>query len=450
MRRWPHFYLSGKEAKAWSGQVLRALSIHLILTSVLWIGVHSLEARASLSTSSAPESWDEASLRNAQGLLPEDTILLLYELRNRQSSLWLVSSESILEFELPSRESIVPVAMEYWSLLSEGYKKSQATQTKLKGVLLSKMILRPAAGHLGKAKLVIVPDAPLQIVPFADLSGLDGQPLIRDHEIVVLPSGVSPPDLQQILRQRTERSDWARPLAVLADPVFSREDPRLEKSLQDPPASVSGESASGLRRLPHTSVEAAGILSLLPRGEAFVAVGFDADRETLFNLSKARILHFATHAILEDSRKSSGIVLSTVNRGGFAQDGFVTADEIDNLDLQATELVVLSACDSARGQVTEGVDGLTRSFITAGSKWAVGSVWNVNDEATKELMIRFYSGMLKGHLSPSAALRAAQLSMLENSRWREPYFWAGFILQGGWGSISSIDKPVLTSTDLFR
>ena len=94
----------------------------------------------------------------------------------------------------------------------------------------------------------------------------------------------------------------------------------------------------------------------------------------------------------------------------------------------------LSACQTALGQDVkgEGLVGLTRAFIYAGAPRVVASLWQVNDLATAELMKKFYRGMLQQRLRPAAALRAAQLEMSREPRWKAPYFWAGFVLQGEW------------------
>jgi CHAT domain-containing protein len=97
-------------------------------------------------------------------------------------------------------------------------------------------------------------------------------------------------------------------------------------------------------------------------------------------------------------------------------------------------LVVLSACRTALGRdfKGEGFVGLTRAFMYAGAPRVVGSLWATDDKATAELMLRFHRKMLKGNLPPAAALRAAQIEMARDARWRQPFFWSGFVLQGEW------------------
>jgi CHAT domain-containing protein len=126
-------------------------------------------------------------------------------------------------------------------------------------------------------------------------------------------------------------------------------------------------------------------------------------------------------------------VLSLVDQSGQPQDGFLSLSEIYNLRLN-TDLVVLSACQTGLGRQVrgEGLVGLTRGFMYAGSPRVVASLWAVGDRATAELMRRFYTAMLKRKLPPAAALRAAQLSMMREARWSAPQEWAGFVFQGEW------------------
>jgi len=163
---------------------------------------------------------------------------------------------------------------------------------------------------------------------------------------------------------------------------------------------------------------------------------FKASLQTLrtTDLSKYRYIHFATHGLLNSEHPElSGIVLSLVNEKGQRVDGFLQLQEIYNLKLSA-DLVVLSACQTALGKDVngEGLIGLTRGFMYAGAKSVVGSLWKVDDSATAALMGVFYKEMLTNGKRPAAALRTAQISISNEKRWRSPYYWAGFVLQGEW------------------
>jgi CHAT domain-containing protein len=189
-------------------------------------------------------------------------------------------------------------------------------------------------------------------------------------------------------------------------------------------------------RLPGTREEAEQIVAMVPATESRLALDFAANRETATNaeLGQYRYVHFSTHGLLNSVHPElSGVVFSLVNERGEAQDGFLRAHEIFNLKLPA-EVVVLSACQTGIGKEIrgEGIVSLTRGFMHAGAPRVVVSLWAVSDRATTQLMVRFYQGMLKEGMRPAAALRAAQLSLMNNKRWTSPYYWASFTLQGEW------------------
>ncbi|MEY2457530.1 MAG: hypothetical protein QOK06_2630, partial [Acidimicrobiaceae bacterium] len=285
-------------------------------------------------------------------------------------------------------------------------------------------------------------------------------PLIANHEIVNLPSAST---LSVVRGELAGRPQAPRSVIALADPVFMKDDERVkrirDKQLRDSAKSgneapVRGENAidrqlvkatedTGVAtegmyvpRLPGTRQEAQQIVAMTPPAESRLALDFAASRETATNaeLSQYRYVHFSTHGLLNSVHPElSGLVFSLVNERGETQDGFLRAHEIFNLKLPA-EVVVLSACQTGIGKDIrgEGLVSLTRGFMHAGAPRVVVSLWDVSDWGTTELMVRFYHGMLKEGMRPAAALRAAQVSLMNNKRWASPYYWASFTLQGEW------------------
>jgi CHAT domain-containing protein len=189
--------------------------------------------------------------------------------------------------------------------------------------------------------------------------------------------------------------------------------------------------------LPFTRDEAEAILALAPENSRQSYFDFSANRAaaTGDELGKARIIHFATHGFLNSlNPELSGLVLTLVNEKGEAQDGYLLAPELYSLRLPATQLAVLSACQTGLGKEVrgEGLIGLTRGLMYAGVPRVVVSLWSVNDKATAELMKAFYQGVLTRKQSPAASLRAAQLTLWRQRQWRSPYYWAAFTSQGEW------------------
>ena len=192
-----------------------------------------------------------------------------------------------------------------------------------------------------------------------------------------------------------------------------------------------GESGH-LPRLVSSRQEATAILAATPGSRKMAALDFSASRAraTSGTLAHYRIVHFATHAFLDSAHPElSGLVLSLVDSHGKPQNGFLTLEDVYNMNLPA-DIVVLSGCETALGKQIdgEGLVGLTRGFMYAGATRVVSTLWKVDDFASAELMGRFYQGMGKG-LTPAAALQIAQLEM---SKGWSPYYWAGFQIQGEW------------------
>ncbi|HEY0003999.1 MAG TPA: CHAT domain-containing protein [Pyrinomonadaceae bacterium] len=415
-------------------------------------------------------------------VLDENTLLLEYFLGEKRSYLWTVTPIGINSYELPPGEVIEKPVRQLYSLLTarqrlskEGMEQYQArvaaadSQYWKQAQSLSNILLGPAADELKNKRLLIVADGPLQYIPFSALTvpaleergggrKISGKPpemsepvpLILDHEIVSLPSASV---LALLRREIASRAAAPKEVAVLADPVFEADDPRLKISLNRQAASppkqqsgvsyldrslrdVGGPSQLGLPRLLGSREEAEVIISLASARKTMKALGFEASRATASSseLSKYRMVHFATHGIFNDVHPElSGIVLSLFDAHAKAQDGFLRLHDIYNLKLPA-ELVVLSACNSGLGKEIkgEGLVGLTRGFMYAGAARVVASLWKVDDSATKELMSIFYQGILKDNKSPAAALRTAQIKIWQHKQWSAPYYWAAFELHGEW------------------
>ena len=189
-----------------------------------------------------------------------------------------------------------------------------------------------------------------------------------------------------------------------------------------------------LPRLVFSRDEAKNVLAVVSNNDQRQALNFDATRSLALSSEAAnyRILHFATHTKIDSVHaERSEIILSRYNENGDALDGSLTLSDIYNLHLSA-ELVVLSGCETARGKEVrgEGIIGLTRGVMYAGAPRVVSTLWRIDDRVTAELMKSFYEGMFKHGLSPSAALRAAQIEIWGRQNWRHPYYWAAFTVQG--------------------
>ena len=390
-------------------------------------------------------------------VLDEDSVLLEYSLGAERSFLFVAAKKSLKVVELPKRAEIEALARTFYDSLKMPRKalpneterqtaiRIQKADTELvrTSSALGKMLLLPVADAIENKRLLIVSSEVLQYIPFAALpsskfqvsgskSGLQtettSQFLIETNEIVNLASVSALAALR-----KTERQPTTKELAVFADPVFDNNDERLLSTFKQ---NTDSTTRSKYSRLVFSGQEAAKIALFVPAEKRFTAIGLEANLTNLRkqDLSRYRVLHFATHSSLDPRfNELSGVVLSLIDEKGNSQEGTWRLNEIYNLRLNA-QLVVLSACETALGTEIrgEGLVGFTHAFMYAGAKSVVASLWLVDDRPTYKLMERFYQAMLKENLPPSKALQKAQILMIKEKGLDNPFYWAAFTLQGEW------------------
>ena len=397
-----------------------------------------------------------------QELRPSDGMLLHYALGGEQSFLWAITADSFQTYTLPPAKDLNDAATELSNLLivRQNFDRNDDYHSKIesadkaygeKARALSQTLLGPVVNQLKNRRLIIVTEGALQRVPFEALPLPNGQatgPIQSEEFLIKTNEIVTEPSMTTLLAIRAEKRSPSpgKLVAIIADPVLTRNDERVSGQEQSPgvvrTASLSSPQEPVLRdgpsRLIYAAEEADAIVAVAPRGTTMLAKGFDANRETAMSprIGEYQIVHFATHGILDsENPELSGILLTRLDQNGVERNGLMALHDIYTLDLSA-ELTVLSACQTASGKDIkgEGVVGLTHSFMSAGSKSVVASLWKVDDQATAALMSDFYQSMLQQGMSPVAALRAAKLKMMEEKRWQAPYYWAGFVFQGDYDS----------------
>jgi len=380
-------------------------------------------------------------------LVDSDTVLLQYSFGQQRSFVWVVTPTAIRAIELADRATIETAARRALEKL-QAYRADSASQRALDGDLLnlSRHVLKPVAEFLGAKRVLVALDGALQYIPFSVLpleSAEGSEPLVTHHEVIAVPS-LSVVTAQR-QRSRPTTLGEKKTIAVFADPIMDAGDSRLAANaataaVAEPSGGElllrSPVSTTSAGRLPGTALEAAAIAELVPESSRLVFTGAEASRSRLLDtdLTPYRYLHLATHGFV-DSRypQLSSLLFSQFDESGQRQEGHLRLRDIYNLELDA-ELVVLSACDTALGKeiVGEGLNGMTQAFLYAGARSLLISLWKVDDRATKELMTRFYRGLLLDELHPAEALRQAQLSLAAERRFSQPFFWAGFVLSGDW------------------
>jgi CHAT domain-containing protein len=271
----------------------------------------------------------------------------------------------------------------------------------------------------------------LHYLPFETLRaagpGIPPQCLIERFPISYMPSVSVLAELEKRAPARARRFD----LLAYGDPAYAR---------AVGPSSTSEDLVRGIYEsagvrfppLPNTRREVEAVGRLFPAERTKIFLGTDATEASVkhMNLSDYRLVHFATHAIVDDRIPArSGVVFSLVNTG--LEDGILRMNEVFNLEMSA-DLVVLSACQTGLGSLirAEGMVGLTRAFLYAGARRVAVSLWDVNDLTAPDFMQSFYRGLRQGE-APASALRSAKIEMLHSDSpvRANPYFWAPFVLE---------------------
>ena len=329
---------------------------------------------------------------------------------------------------------------------------------------LEALIWQPLQSLLGNKKhILLAPDSALNLIPFEALKDSQDRYLVQNYSFTYLSSG------RDLLRIAQNNNSASSNISVMVgDPYFDIKG-QINAFKQNTQRSLD----RGFARLPSTKKEVELIHNIWPRSKVFT--GDRATEQLIKQLDNPQILHLATHGFFlpanyEDSNPSSattrgdrvgtsdnkvsqenavklswvegnllrsGIVFAGTNlRSSGGEDGILTALEATNLNLQGTQLVVLSACDTGLGEpsIGEGVYGLRRALAIAGTQSQMMSLWKVDDKVTQESMVNYYQKLKEG-FGRGEALRQVQLEMIDNPQQNHPYYWASFIFSGDWSEL---------------
>ncbi len=311
------------------------------------------------------------------------------------------------------------------------------------------LLMEPIRSHLGKTRqILIAPDQELNTIPFEALVDQNQEYLVQNYHITYLTSSR---DLVRIAQDY----DSETPPLLLGNPNFTQ-------ALASPVASNNINQTNSERALRWSDISQWSF-SPIPQTETEVKtlgkllgvkplIQEQATEAVVKQTQSPQILHIATHGFFRSSNndRTSQLLRSGLVLAGFQnpeqyqnrrmEDGILTALEVTGLNLRGTELVVLSACETGQGEVSrgDGLYGLRRALVIAGAETQVISLWRVDDNSTKELMIAYYQRLEQGQ-GRSEALRQTQLAVLEGTlenmsqkKYQHPYYWAGFIASGNW------------------
>ncbi|NPV83006.1 MAG: CHAT domain-containing protein [Candidatus Aminicenantes bacterium] len=390
------------------------------------------------------EMGGQAALTSSQANLPalefiqkevlsEDQLILDYFLGQEESYCFIISRDHFRVVRLPDEKEIERSVKLYIKLL--GSTDVGEDDLRLAGSKIGKLLLPAEELESEKfSSLIIVPDGLLNNLPFETL--IVGEPgsrgyLIETHSISYSPALA----LITRFKKGPKSADYQKELLAFGDPVYSQWfNNQVRARLYfingvHPPADFS------LGHLPFSQKETKQLAELFPMKSYDLFLRKRASEENLkgLGLSSYRIIHFACHGLVSEKfPQRSSLVLSSSKKS--SEDGFLTVREIYTLRLNS-ELVVLASCQSSRGSIErmEGIIGLPRVFLLAGSRAVVSALWSVNDRASQVLMLDFYRSLLAGK-SRAEALRQAKLKMI-NGASSHPYYWAGYVLIGNPGRI---------------
>ena len=367
-----------------------------------------------------------ATLAEARRLLDGRTACFSYSLGKVRSWVFVLTRKTLKAFPLPSRKDIQKKVSDYLNVITD-----KDARGFVLGRELFEMLVAPGL-DANPARIVIVPDDVLFLLPFetlvTDVSG--PRWLVERSRISYAPSLSSLREIVQ--KKKKRRGGWSKDLLAFGSPDFNLGE-TSQGTLQSPAAvaTLFPSLAFQVGPLKFSRSEVEGVASSFKPKRTTLLMGGEATEDKLKSLPLAdyRILHFATHGLIDDAQPARSSILLTVDRDP-AEDGLLQMREIFNLALRA-DLVTLSGCRTGLGQFIrgEGIDNLSRAIFYAGASSVLMSLWAVDDEASSYLMSRFYVH-LRSARSIEDALRRAQLEMIRSRETSHPYYWAGFIVTG--------------------
>jgi CHAT domain-containing protein/Tfp pilus assembly protein PilF len=353
--------------------------------------------------------------------LDDATAVLAYAVGKDSSFGFALTRDALRVFPLPPRKDLLPKVAAYLRAISDKDGRDFSAGRRLYAELVA-----PAGLPASVRSLIVVPDDALAYLPFDALQTPDGKWLIESYAVSTAPSLSSLREIRARAALRT--TPPPKDLLALGDPYYGK-----NESAPIPGAPAQDYFSSGFvfPRLKFSGAEVQTIAALFPAKRVDVFVREQASERTLksLNLDDYRIIHIAAHGLINDQNPIRSAVVLAQDPDS-PEDGFLQMREIYNLRMRA-DLVVLSACQSGRGQLVrgEGLEGLSRAFFYAGASAVMMSLWEVDDRAGAQLMEQFYGSLRKG--APIAeALRKAKLEMILGKEAGHPYYWGGMVVVG--------------------
>lgn len=360
-------------------------------------------------------------------LIPADTLIIAYLLSSDSSYAFAMTRKNLRVYSIGSLNEIREKIKEYLGMLTDPSNSDFSL-----GYDLYKVLIEPALDGSKVKRVVIIPDDILHFLPFETLKFQNHgnrKWLVEKYSLSYAPSLTS---LKEIIERGMQQSQKPKKLLLaVGDPSFEL------NGDQDLPGRVTLKSFYepgidiNLERLQFSLQEVDKITGYFPKKKTETLLAKNASEENLKNskLTDFRIIHFSTHCLIDDKKPARSSIVLRLDQDP-QEDGLLQTREIFNLKFNA-DLVTLSACQTAYGALIrgEGIEGLSRAFFYAGASSLILSLWPINDQATSQLMDRFYYYLKTGH-SVEKGLKKAKLELINSETLSHPYYWGGFIAAG--------------------
>lgn len=379
----------------------------------------------------SPMAVNPFPLKEIRNSLPLDSKILEYEITKDKTIIWVISKEEI-------KSQIITINSDELRNLIIDFRKALALddrfltmyktwaerieETDKLSTRLYDILFKPIRKFLHQGDLLyIIPDNELYYIPFASLKSKHGKYIIEEFDLAYAPSS----SILKICYSRNKNK-----IAPQEDKILLIGNPNIpENILADFPI---------LKPLKEAENEVREISKIFPH--SLLLVGAEASEKKIRGeIENFEIIHFATHSLVDERMPMfSSIVLNASQERPDKltienpDDGLLMLLEIFNLNLSKSKLITLSSCETGLGKLLngEGVVGLSRAFIYAGSPSILASLWKVKDNPTSLLLQEFYSNIKNNSISKARALKNAQLQLINNDKYRHPFFWSSFIIIG--------------------
>lgn len=359
-------------------------------------------------------------------ILDSRTAVCAYSVGKDHSYAFVITRKDVTIGVLPPRSELQAKITNYLKIITDKDRQDFRLGQELARTLI------PSDLSPRITRLIIIPDDWLNFLPFEalPLSSASSQFMVQKYRISYAPSLSS--FLELLRRQKTRGSKTDLDVLAIGSPSSSGQglDQLDLKSPAPGQADKPGVAPvqTGLR---FSGREIRAIGSLFKPGKVRTTSGAEATEEAVrrLPLSEFKILHFATHAVIDDKNPNRSYLLLSPSRSA-EEDGFLQGREIYNLRINA-DLVTLAACQTGLGQLIrgEGIEGLSRAFFYAGASTVMMSLWSVDDQASSQLMERFYTHLRDGQ-SIAQALQRTKQEMIRSGTLSHPFYWAGYVLSG--------------------